>query len=88
VAVTGVSRHAKGHGSNVVYKRLRDRGYEVYAVNPNANKVEGDSCYHDLRSAPGGVASAARNAPEANRSGAASTSCVVPDSICLSACAL
>jgi hypothetical protein len=25
VAVTGVSREAKGHGSNVVYKRLRDR---------------------------------------------------------------
>jgi predicted CoA-binding protein len=42
VAVAGVSRHAKDHGSNVVYKRLRDRGYEVYAVNPNADQVEGD----------------------------------------------
>jgi predicted CoA-binding protein len=29
VAVTGVSREAKGHGSNVVYQRLRERGYEV-----------------------------------------------------------
>ena len=55
VAVTGVSRHPKGHGSNVVYKRLRDRGYEVYAVNPNADEVEGDRCYHDLRSLPDGV---------------------------------
>jgi hypothetical protein len=55
VAVTGVSRGAKGHGSNVVYKRLRDRGYEVFAVNPNADEVEGDRCYHDLRSIPGGV---------------------------------
>jgi predicted CoA-binding protein len=55
VAVTGVSRQPKGHGSNVVYKRLRDRGYEVYAVNPNADEVEGDPCYHDLRSIPGGV---------------------------------
>ncbi len=26
VAVTGVSREPKGHGSNVVYKRLRERG--------------------------------------------------------------
>ena len=26
VAVTGVSRHPMDHGSNVVYKRLRDRG--------------------------------------------------------------
>jgi predicted CoA-binding protein len=33
VAVTGVSREAKGHGSNVVYQRLRERGYEVFAVN-------------------------------------------------------
>ena len=42
VAVTGVSREPKGHGSNVVYKRLRERGYEVFAVNPNADEVEGD----------------------------------------------
>ena len=55
VAVTGVSREGKDHGSNVVYKRLRERGYEVFAVNPNAEEVEGDRCYHDLRSIPGGV---------------------------------
>ena len=55
VAVTGVSRDPKGHGSNVVYGRLRERGYEVFAVNPNAEEVEGDRCYHDLRSIPGGV---------------------------------
>jgi predicted CoA-binding protein len=55
IAVTGVSRTPKTHGSNVVYKRLRDRGYEVYAVNPNADEVEGDRCYHDLRDIPGGV---------------------------------
>ena len=55
VAVTGVSRSPKGHGSNVVYQRLRERGYEVFAVNPNADEVEGDACYHDLGSIPGGV---------------------------------
>ena len=55
VAVTGVSRHPKNHGSNVVYKRLRERGYEVFAVNPNAEQVEGDRCYHALRSIPDGV---------------------------------
>jgi len=55
VAVTGVSREPKGHGSNVVYTRLKERGYEVFAVNPNAEEVEGDRCYHDLRSIPGGV---------------------------------
>jgi predicted CoA-binding protein len=55
VAVTGVSRTPKGHGSNIVYLRLRDRGYEVFAVNPNADAVEGDACYQDLKSIPGGV---------------------------------
>jgi predicted CoA-binding protein len=55
VAVTGVSRTPKTHGSNNVYKRLRERGYRVYAVNPNASEVEGDRCYPDLRSIPGGV---------------------------------
>ena len=55
VAVTGVSRHPKSHGSNTIYKRLRERGYDVFAVNPNANEVEGDRSYHGLRSIPGGV---------------------------------
>ncbi len=55
IAVTGVSRSPKTHGSNVVYGRLRDRGYEVFAVNPNAEEVEGDRCYPDLGSIPGGV---------------------------------
>lgn len=55
IAVTGVARKAEGHGANVVYKRLRERGYQVFAVNPNATEVEGDRCYHDLRSIPGGV---------------------------------
>jgi uncharacterized protein len=55
VAVTGVSRDPQNHGSNVVYRRLRERGYEVFAINPNADKLEGDPSNHDLRSIPGGV---------------------------------
>jgi predicted CoA-binding protein len=55
IAVTGVSRKPKEHGANSVYKRLRDRGYEVFAVNPNTDEVEGDRSYHDLKSIPGGV---------------------------------
>ena len=55
VAVTGVSRTPKTHGSNNVYRRLRERGYDVFAVNPNALEVEGDPSYHDLSSIPGGV---------------------------------
>lgn len=55
IAVTGVSRDPGGHGANVVYRRLRDRGYDVFAINPNADRVEGDPCYHDLKSVPDGV---------------------------------
>jgi|SRR5689334_6802721 len=55
IAVTGVSRKSKEHGSNTVFKRLRERGYKVFAVNPNADEVEGARSYHDLSSIPGGV---------------------------------
>ena len=55
VAVTGVSRTPKTHGSNNVYQRLRERGYLVFAVNPNTDQVEGDRCYPDLASIPDGV---------------------------------
>ena len=55
IAVTGVSRTPGSHGSNVVYQRLRDRNYEVFAVNPNAAEVEGDRAYPNLKSIPGGV---------------------------------
>jgi predicted CoA-binding protein len=55
VAVTGVSRTPQTHGSNNVYRRLRERGYQVFAVNPNTGQVEGDRCYRDLASIPGGV---------------------------------
>jgi predicted CoA-binding protein len=55
IAVTGVSRKSRDHGANTVFKRLRDRGYDVFAINPNADEVEGVHCYHDLKSVPGGV---------------------------------
>ncbi|HEX2029189.1 MAG TPA: CoA-binding protein [Nitriliruptorales bacterium] len=55
IAVTGVSRNPTNHGANIVYQRLRDRGYDVVAVNPTAETVEGDPCYMDLKSIPGGV---------------------------------
>ena len=56
IAVAGVSREAgSGHGGNVVYQRLRERGYEVFAVNPNAEEVMGDKAYPDLASIPLGV---------------------------------
>jgi uncharacterized protein len=54
IAVAGVSA-TRPDAANGIYKRLRGAGYEVFAVNPNADEVEGDRCYHDLGDIPGGV---------------------------------
>ncbi len=55
IAVAGVSREPKGHGANLVYRRMKERGYTVYPVNPRTDSVEGDRCYPDLRAIPGGI---------------------------------
>ena len=55
IAVTGVSSAPQGHGSNAVYRRLKERGYEAFAINPNATTVEGDPSYPSLGAVPGGV---------------------------------
>lgn len=54
IAVVGVSRKKKD-ASNLIYTTLRSRGYQVFAVNPNAESVEGDRCYHSLAEIPGGA---------------------------------
>jgi predicted CoA-binding protein len=51
-AVAGVSRHADV-AANAVFKKLRDCGYQVFPVNPNAREVEGAQCYLDITSIPG-----------------------------------
>lgn len=54
IAVAGVSRDGK-QAANLIFRTLRSRGHEVFAINPNADEVEGVRCYHDLHSVPGGV---------------------------------
>jgi len=54
IAVAGVSRDSK-QPANLVYRRLRDTGHEVFAVNPNAAEVEGAPCYGSVTDIPGGV---------------------------------
>jgi uncharacterized protein len=56
IAVAGVSRDNSHHpAGNLIYRRLKKTGHEVFAVNPNMPSFEGDRCYPDLRSIPGGV---------------------------------
>lgn len=51
LAVVGVSRNSKEF-ANAVFRELRDRGYEVVPVNPNADEVEGVRCYHTVAELP------------------------------------
>ena len=54
IAVAGVSRN-KNEAANIVYRKLRDSGYQVFPINPAASELEGNTCYADLKSVPGGV---------------------------------
>jgi predicted CoA-binding protein len=54
IAVAGVSRDAK-QPANLIYRRLREAGHEVFAVNPNAQEVEGDRCYPAVTALPGEI---------------------------------
>jgi len=56
IAVAGVSRENSHHpAANLVYRKLRSTGHDVFAVNPNMPTFEGDRCYPDVKSIPGGV---------------------------------
>lgn len=55
IAVTGVSRKPEGHGSNVVFERLVERGYDAVVINPNAEEIAGHQAYPNLSAVPGGV---------------------------------
>jgi len=54
IAVAGVSRDPNS-AANLIYRKLRSTGHLVVATNPKAQQVEGDPCYPDLGSIPGGV---------------------------------
>jgi uncharacterized protein len=56
IAVAGVSRNQSHHpAGNLIYRRLKKTGHEVFPVNPHLQTFEGDPCYPDLKSIPGGV---------------------------------
>lgn len=50
-AVVGANQNPEKYG-NMIYKKLKNKEYEVYAVNPLYDTVEGDPCYKDLSSLP------------------------------------
>jgi predicted CoA-binding protein len=50
-AVVGANQNPEKYG-NIIYKRLKEEGYEVYPVNPLYETVDGDPCYRDLSALP------------------------------------
>ena len=50
-AVVGAS-DGKDNFGGTIYRELRSHGYDVVAVNPNADEVAGDPCVPDLASVP------------------------------------
>lgn len=51
IAVVGVS-DKRDTGCNLSYRKFKENGYTVYAVNPRISSFEGDPCYPDLKSLP------------------------------------
>ena len=51
VAVVGVS-DKRETGCNMSYKKFKEAGYQVFAINPRLTTFDGDPCYPDLKSLP------------------------------------
>lgn len=50
-AVVGANQDPEKFG-NIIYRKLKTSGYEVYAVNPMYDSIEGDKCYINLSALP------------------------------------
>jgi hypothetical protein len=64
IAVVGVSRKKTKFG-NAIYKELKQKGYNVFPINPHMNTFEGDVCYPDLLSLPEKIDAVIINVPPA-----------------------
>ena len=50
-AVIGANQNPEKYG-NMIYHKLKRKGYEVYAVNPRYGEIDGDVCYASLAGLP------------------------------------
>lgn len=51
IAIAGVSRDPKKFGQTVM-KELKERGFELFPVNPHAEQINGTPCFHNIGSLP------------------------------------
>ncbi|MDP4282753.1 MAG: CoA-binding protein [Bacteroidota bacterium] len=54
LAVAGVSRNEKKFG-RVAFNELRKKGFDVLPINPNAENLDGVTCYKDVISLPSDI---------------------------------
>jgi len=52
LAVAGVSRQ-RSQAANAVFRRLKQSGYTVFPINPNASQVEGERSFPNVSAVPG-----------------------------------
>ena len=50
-AVVGANQNPEKYG-NMIYRKLKRKGYQVYAVNPRYDSIDGDPCYACLADLP------------------------------------
>ena len=62
LAVVGVSRSGKKFG-NIALKELKQRGYQVYLIHPQAQQIDGEPCYPSLSAVQGKVDAALISVP-------------------------
>jgi hypothetical protein len=54
IAIAGVSRGGQSP-ANLIYRKLKENGHTVYAINPNARTLEGDTAYPNIAALPDAV---------------------------------
>jgi len=56
IAIVGVSRDDRHHpAANLIYRKLKKAGNDVFPVNPHMQRFDGDNCYANVQSIPSGV---------------------------------
>jgi len=50
-AVIGANQNPEKYG-NMIYRKLKRKGYQVFAVNPRYDSIDGDPCYKSLAELP------------------------------------
>jgi predicted CoA-binding protein len=56
IAVAGISRDKSHHpAGQLIFTRLKKTGHDVFPVNPQMQSFDGEPCYANVQSIPGGV---------------------------------